>query len=244
MELTEDNVKQPLSGICLLVARALGLQDNETSSERQRTLQTIFQDTIEESSFCLLNDVFSVKVRVRGRLAWIVCWEWLSSVLSDSCLILCMGCSCAVHVPRVLFSTLEMALKRGWCWPHAKAEAFCSAVLLWEIGVPRPAAVFLSVFPGQFPVTDEVSKMCSSERASAFLLTCTQMLQKVSRSPSSGLTGGKQPCWVQALRWSCLRGWQDDAPGSWPSRNSAQLLSFCRAADVRGDFTVLHKQSW
>ena len=85
VELTEDNVKQPFSGICLLVARALGLQDAKTSSERQRALQTIFQDTIEESSYCLLNSVFSVKVRVRGRLAWMLCWEWLSSVLSDSC---------------------------------------------------------------------------------------------------------------------------------------------------------------
>ena len=154
-----------------------------------------------------------------------------------------MGCSCATHVPWVSFSNLEVALKGGWCWPHARAEAFCSAVLLCGIGVPRPSAMFLSVFPGQFPITDEVCRMRHTEWNSAFHLTCTQVLQKVSTSPSSRLTGAKQPCWLRAPRWSCLRGWQDEAPRSWPFKNFAQLLSFCWGTDVRGGLTVSQKQS-
>ncbi|KAM9593485.1 adenylate cyclase type 10-like [Morphnus guianensis] len=41
-----------------LMARALGLQDCEQCGARQRTLQTALRGTIEESSFCLLNDIF------------------------------------------------------------------------------------------------------------------------------------------------------------------------------------------
>ncbi|XP_040511832.1 adenylate cyclase type 10-like [Gallus gallus] len=39
--------------------------------------------------------------------------------------------------------------------------------------------MFLSVFPGQFPITDEVCRMRHTEWNSAFHLTCTQVLQKV-----------------------------------------------------------------
>ena len=108
-----------------------------------------------------------------------------------------MGCSCATHVSWVSFSNLEVALKWGWCWPHARAEAFCSAVLLCGIGVPRPSAMFLSVFPGQFPITDEVCRMRHTEWNSAFHLTCTRVLQ-MSMSPSSCLRGAKQLCWLAA----------------------------------------------
>lgn len=66
MELAEENLKQPFSAIRLLVARALGLQAGETCSDRQSALQTVLQGTIEESSYCLLNDVFLVEVRARG----------------------------------------------------------------------------------------------------------------------------------------------------------------------------------
>lgn len=66
VELAEENLKQPFSAIRLLVARALGLQAGETCSDRQSALQTVLQGTIEESSYCLLNDVFLVEVRARG----------------------------------------------------------------------------------------------------------------------------------------------------------------------------------
>ncbi|XP_032297394.1 adenylate cyclase type 10-like [Coturnix japonica] len=101
--LVEENVKQPFSAICLLVARVLGLQANETCSDRQRKLQILFHGAIRESSYCLLN----------------------------------------------MFSLL------------------------------RPAAMFLSVFPGQFPVTDRVRNLCCTELTSTFYWNCTRVLKKV-----------------------------------------------------------------
>ncbi|KAK4809446.1 hypothetical protein QYF61_009701 [Mycteria americana] len=66
VELLEVNVRQSFSAIRTLMARALGLQDCELCSDRQRMLQTKLRGTIEESSYCLLNDIFLVEVRARG----------------------------------------------------------------------------------------------------------------------------------------------------------------------------------
>ena len=94
MELLELNVRQSFSAIRTLMARALGLQDCEPCSARQRMLQTKLRGTIEESSYCLLNDIFLVEVRARGLsgpgegllvsfsgsdVVWARCWEGLSS---------------------------------------------------------------------------------------------------------------------------------------------------------------------
>ena len=97
-ELTEENVKQPFSAICLLVARVLGLWAGETCSDRQRTLQTVLQGTIEESSYCLLNDVSLVEVRARSCHARMFCWERLSSGLGLAGLVP----TCLITVPRCL----------------------------------------------------------------------------------------------------------------------------------------------
>lgn len=99
VELTEDSVRQPFSAIRVLVARALGLQAGETCSDRQRALQTVLQGTVEESSYCLLNDVFFVKVRARGRPAWTLCWEQLSSGLGLAGLVPHLSGSCARQSP-------------------------------------------------------------------------------------------------------------------------------------------------
>ncbi|KAK4809450.1 hypothetical protein QYF61_009705 [Mycteria americana] len=61
VELLEVNVRQSFSAIRTLMARALGLQDCELCSDRQRMLQTKLRGTIEESSYCLLNDIFLVE---------------------------------------------------------------------------------------------------------------------------------------------------------------------------------------
>ncbi|XP_063178297.1 adenylate cyclase type 10-like [Chroicocephalus ridibundus] len=61
LELLEIDMRQPFSAICMLMARALGLQDCESRGDRQRVLKTKLQGTIEESSYCLLNDIFCVK---------------------------------------------------------------------------------------------------------------------------------------------------------------------------------------
>lgn len=66
MELREVNVRQSFSALRALMARALGLQDCDSCSERQHVLKTKLQGTIEESSYCLLNDLFLVEVRARG----------------------------------------------------------------------------------------------------------------------------------------------------------------------------------
>ncbi|KAK4809465.1 hypothetical protein QYF61_014777 [Mycteria americana] len=64
VELLEVNVRQSFSAIRTLMARALGLQDCELCSDRQRMLQTKLRGTIEESSYCLLNDIFLVEFPV------------------------------------------------------------------------------------------------------------------------------------------------------------------------------------
>ncbi|XP_032062250.1 adenylate cyclase type 10-like [Aythya fuligula] len=64
MELTKANMRQPFSAVCMLVARALGLQAGETCKDRQRTLQAKLQGAIEESSYCLLNNIFLVKFAI------------------------------------------------------------------------------------------------------------------------------------------------------------------------------------
>ncbi|XP_076219588.1 adenylate cyclase type 10-like [Aptenodytes patagonicus] len=68
MELLEVNVRQSFSAIRTLTARALGLQDCELCSDRQCMLQTKLRGTIEESSYCLLNDVFLVKFPVSDKV--------------------------------------------------------------------------------------------------------------------------------------------------------------------------------
>ncbi|XP_069630019.1 adenylate cyclase type 10-like, partial [Haliaeetus albicilla] len=68
MELLEVNVRQSFSAIRMLMARALGLQDSEPCGARQCTLQTKLQGTIEESSFCLLNDIFLVEFPVSDKV--------------------------------------------------------------------------------------------------------------------------------------------------------------------------------
>ncbi|KAF1572969.1 UNVERIFIED_CONTAM: Adenylate cyclase type 10, partial [Eudyptes pachyrhynchus] len=68
MELLEVNVRQSFSAIRTLTARALGLQDCELCSDRQCMLQTKLRGTIEESSFCLLNDVFLVEFPVSDKV--------------------------------------------------------------------------------------------------------------------------------------------------------------------------------
>ncbi|XP_052632500.1 adenylate cyclase type 10-like, partial [Harpia harpyja] len=68
MELLEVNVRQSFCAIRTLMARALGLQDCEHCGARQRTLQTVLRGTIEESSFCLLNDIFLVEFPVSDKV--------------------------------------------------------------------------------------------------------------------------------------------------------------------------------
>ncbi|KAM6032727.1 adenylate cyclase type 10-like isoform 1-T1 [Theristicus caerulescens] len=68
MELLEANVRQPFSAICRLMARALGLQDCESCADKQRVLQTKLRGTIEESSYCLLNDIFRVEFPVSDKV--------------------------------------------------------------------------------------------------------------------------------------------------------------------------------
>ncbi|XP_072216513.1 adenylate cyclase type 10-like [Excalfactoria chinensis] len=79
VSLIEENVRQPFSAIRLLVARVLGLQASETCSDRQRTLQTLFQGTIEESSYCLLNDVFFVEFPITDEVHKMSCSELASA---------------------------------------------------------------------------------------------------------------------------------------------------------------------
>eukprot|EP00075_Anas_platyrhynchos_P015016 XP_027304269.1 adenylate cyclase type 10 isoform X3 [Anas platyrhynchos] len=93
MELTEANMRQPFSAIRMLVARALGLQAGETCEDWQRTLQAKLQGVIEESRYCLLNNIFLVKT-LGGEFgifvidnahfidpaSWTVMWPVLQSV--------------------------------------------------------------------------------------------------------------------------------------------------------------------
>lgn len=66
MELLEVNVRQSFSAMRILMARVLGLHDCESCSAREHVLQTNLKGIIEESNYCLLNDIFLVKVRARG----------------------------------------------------------------------------------------------------------------------------------------------------------------------------------
>ncbi|XP_050769781.1 adenylate cyclase type 10-like [Gymnogyps californianus] len=68
MELLELNVRQSFSAIRTLMARALGLQDCEPCSARQHMLQTKLRGTIEESSYCLLNDIFLVEFPISDKV--------------------------------------------------------------------------------------------------------------------------------------------------------------------------------
>ncbi|KQL60883.1 hypothetical protein AAES_03866 [Amazona aestiva] len=62
MELLEVNVRQSFSAIRILMARVLGLQECESCSAREHVLQTNLKGIIEESNYCLLNDIFLVKL--------------------------------------------------------------------------------------------------------------------------------------------------------------------------------------
>ncbi|XP_014816193.1 PREDICTED: LOW QUALITY PROTEIN: adenylate cyclase type 10 [Calidris pugnax] len=61
MELLEIHVRQSFSALRTLMARTLGLQDCGSCIKRQRLLKRRLQGTIDESSYCLLNDIFLVE---------------------------------------------------------------------------------------------------------------------------------------------------------------------------------------
>ncbi|XP_074994617.1 adenylate cyclase type 10-like [Calonectris borealis] len=68
MKLVEVNMRQSFSALRTLMARALGLHDCESSSARQSVLQEKLQGTIEESSYCHLNDIFLVEFPVSDKV--------------------------------------------------------------------------------------------------------------------------------------------------------------------------------
>uniref|UniRef100_A0A672TKS7 Guanylate cyclase domain-containing protein n=1 Tax=Strigops habroptila TaxID=2489341 RepID=A0A672TKS7_STRHB len=63
------NVRQSFSAMRILMARGLGLQECKSCSAREHVLQTNLQGIIEESNYCLLNDIFLVKVRAREAIS-------------------------------------------------------------------------------------------------------------------------------------------------------------------------------
>ncbi|KAM6360701.1 adenylate cyclase type 10, partial [Pluvialis apricaria] len=68
MELLEVNMRQSFSAMRVLMGRALGLQDCESCSDRQRVLKTKLQGTIAESSYCLLNGIFPVEFPISDKV--------------------------------------------------------------------------------------------------------------------------------------------------------------------------------
>lgn len=63
MELTELNQRQVFSAVHMVLAMAMGLQACKSCSARQLVLQEKLRGLMEESSYCLLNVPFLVKVR-------------------------------------------------------------------------------------------------------------------------------------------------------------------------------------
>ncbi|XP_074936367.1 adenylate cyclase type 10-like [Phalacrocorax aristotelis] len=68
MELLEVNVRQSFSALRKLMAKALGLQDCELRSDKERVLQAKLEGIIEESSYCLLNGIFFVEFPVSDKV--------------------------------------------------------------------------------------------------------------------------------------------------------------------------------
>ncbi|XP_054667428.1 adenylate cyclase type 10-like [Grus americana] len=68
MELLEVDMRQSFSALGALTARALDLQERESCRARQRELRTKLRGTIEESSYCLLNDVLLVKFPISDKV--------------------------------------------------------------------------------------------------------------------------------------------------------------------------------
>ncbi|XP_074936351.1 adenylate cyclase type 10-like [Phalacrocorax aristotelis] len=68
MELLEVNVRQSFSALHKLMAKALGLQDCELRSDKERVLQAKLEGIIEESSYCLLNGIFFVEFPVSDKV--------------------------------------------------------------------------------------------------------------------------------------------------------------------------------
>ncbi|KAM6292692.1 LOW QUALITY PROTEIN: adenylate cyclase type 10-like [Porphyrio hochstetteri] len=64
MELLEANLRENYSAVRVMMARALDLQEGESRGARQDKLQADLQGTIEESSYCLLNDLLLVEIPV------------------------------------------------------------------------------------------------------------------------------------------------------------------------------------
>ncbi|KAM6111150.1 adenylate cyclase type 10 [Pterocles gutturalis] len=69
VELQELNVRQAFCAIRTLMARALDLQDCEQCSERQERLEEKLQGIIEESSYCLLNDILLVEFPISDNVS-------------------------------------------------------------------------------------------------------------------------------------------------------------------------------
>lgn len=64
MELTKINVNQNFFGIRALMAMFLGIDACKSYDARQHTLQSKLRDVADETCYCLLNNLFLVKVIV------------------------------------------------------------------------------------------------------------------------------------------------------------------------------------
>ncbi|XP_061320284.1 adenylate cyclase type 10-like [Pezoporus flaviventris] len=68
MELLEVNVRQSFSAMRILMARVMGLHECESCSAREHVLRTNLNGIIEESNYCLLNDIFLVKFPISDKV--------------------------------------------------------------------------------------------------------------------------------------------------------------------------------
>nr|XP_042702547.1 adenylate cyclase type 10-like [Chrysemys picta bellii] len=69
MELTKINVQQNFFVIQTLMAMFLGIEACKSDAERQKILQDKLQDVVEESYYCLLNNIFLVKFPISAEVS-------------------------------------------------------------------------------------------------------------------------------------------------------------------------------
>ncbi|XP_065450290.1 adenylate cyclase type 10-like isoform X3 [Chrysemys picta bellii] len=69
MELTKINVQQNFFVIQTLMAMFLGIEACKSDAERQKILQDKLRDVVEESYYCLLNNIFLVKFPISAEVS-------------------------------------------------------------------------------------------------------------------------------------------------------------------------------
>ncbi|XP_065266003.1 adenylate cyclase type 10 [Emys orbicularis] len=158
MELTKVNVQQNFFAIQTLMAVFLGIDACKSYVARERILQGKLQGVVEESYYCLLNNIFRVQVVEKDILIFVIdeahfidpaSWEFLDNLLSNIPVFMVMSLSPpsrqawlpCVSAANIIKSTKTTYVQLRELKPSVILQKACQD--LGVVSIPRELETFL-----------------------------------------------------------------------------------------------------